>query len=95
MEDDSLQIFSFLDFGLDDNSEIITTHHTISTTIFFKYSNLKSKNYVPNIQGYVENVISQFLEEDLVTHYRVGKEVFGEILLQKTLDLLRRYGWWY
>lgn len=53
---------------------------------------IKRRTNVPRKQGYVENIIPQFLDEDFTTHYRVGRDVFNEILERITPDMTRTFG---
>lgn len=86
------QLFIFLDVWLDDDIELIIPYNTTSTTTLLSLFKAKQRTFIPRIFGYVENIIPQFLEEDFVTHYRVSRTVFDEILQRITPGLLPMHG---
>ena len=86
------ELFTFLDLLLDDDIEMIIPHNTTSTTTLLSLLKSKQRTFIPRIFEYVENIIPQFLEEDFVTHYRVSRAVFDEILQRIIPDLLPMHG---
>ena len=74
-------------------NDIVVTHMNNSLTmLIMSLHSIKRRTNVPRKQGYVENIIPQFLDEDFTTHYRVGRDVFNEILERITPDLTRTFG---
>jgi hypothetical protein len=71
---------------------MIIPHNTTSTTTLLSLLKSKQRTFIPRIFGYVENIIPQFLEEDFVTHYRISRAVFDEILQRITPDLFPMHG---
>jgi len=95
MADNALVLFTFIDDFVvhDSENEMVVAHNNNSLTmLIMSLYSTKRRTHVPRIQGYVENIIPQFIDEDFATHYRVGHEVFNEILERITPDLKRTYG---
>ena len=81
------------EFMLDDRGDeffVLYRNNSILRLLMGLY-NINPRVELPKLHGYVENIIPQFLEEDFVTHYRISRRVFDEILLRITPQLLRTH----